>query len=190
MIEKIAQLDRDLLIFLNNLGSEAFDTFWLLATNQYSWTPLFLLLLYVIFKELGLKKGLFTFLCVVILVAFSDQFTNFIKYTTERVRPCNTENLQPYLRKFTYKPRGYSFWSGHASLSTAFSVFIILLFRKRVNYIRWLVLFPIVFGWSRIYLGVHYPLDVMFGYLSGILVGSILYKIYTLLHNSVFKEDY
>ncbi len=188
MIDSILQLDRELLIFLNSLGSKTFDGFWLTITNQFTWTPLFLLILYFVFKEFGVKKGIFTFLFIVLLVAFSDQFTNLIKNTTERLRPCNTEDLKAYLRQFTYKPRGFSFWSGHASLSTAFSVFVFLLFKNRIRHIKWIFIFPVVFGLSRIYLGVHYPLDVTCGYIAGIIVGFTFYQLYKKLFKAVFKE--
>lgn len=190
MIDKLVQIDRELLIFLNNLGSETFDSFWLTITKQFTWTPLFLLILFLVFKKLGAKKGAFTLLFIVILVAFSDQFTNLVKNLTERVRPCNVEDLQTSLRQFTYKPRGYSFWSGHASLSTTFSVFIFLLLRKKVKYMFLLFLFPLIFGFSRIYLGVHFPIDVTTGYISGIVLGTLFYKLYQKLHLAVFKEKY
>ena len=190
MIDNLVHLDRELLIFLNNLGSESFDGFWLTITKQFTWTPLFVLILILVFKELGVKKGLFTFLFIIILVAFSDQFTNLVKNSVERLRPCNTEDLQAYLRQFSYKPRGYSFWSGHASLSTTFTMFVVLLFRKKIKFIYLLFLFPLIFGFSRIYLGVHYPIDVLVGYMSGIILGTIFYQLYKMLYISVFKEVY
>ena len=135
MLEDIIQKDKELLIFLNNLGSEQWDNFWLTLTNQFSWTPLFVFLLYLVFKRFGVKQGVFTLLFVAVIVAFSDQFTNLVKNFTERVRPCNAEDVNIYLRRFTYRPRGYSFWSGHAALSTTITTFFILLFR---TYSKWI----------------------------------------------------
>ena len=177
MIENLLQKDTDLLIFLNNLGSEQWDGFWLAITNQFHWSPLFVLILFLIFKKFGWKNGLLMLLFLVALVAFSDQFTNFIKHSFERLRPCNTEGVVEKLRNFTYKPGGYSFYSGHASLSMTFTVFIILIFRKHFKYIKFLIIFPLLFGYSRIYLGVHYPLDVFTGYMAGILWGYLFYLL-------------
>lgn len=177
-LDIITQKDKELLIYLNNLGSEQWDAFWLAITDKFNWIPLFAFILFLVFKQFGLKKGTFTFLFLILLVAFSDQFTNLIKALTERTRPCNVPEIQEYLRQFTYRPRGYSFWSGHASLSTTFTVFCILLFRKNVKYIYFMLLFPLLFGYSRIYLRVHYPLDVFSGYVSGIIIGFLLYKLY------------
>lgn len=189
MLDIIRSKDAELLIFLNNLGNEKWDSFWLTITNQFNWIPLFVIILLLIYIRFGLKKTLFSLLFIAVLVAFSDQFTNLIKNTTERIRPCNTTELQEYLRQFSYKPRGYSFWSGHASLSTTFTTFIILLLRSKFKFIFFLILFPIVFGYSRVYLGVHYPGDITVGYLSGIILGTMFYKLYSLLYLKIFKEN-
>ncbi len=189
MLDIIRSKDAELLIFLNNLGNEKWDSFWLTITNQFNWIPLFVIILLLIYIRFGLKKTLFSLLFIAVLVAFSDQFTNLIKNTTERMRPCNTAELQEYLRQFSYKPRGYSFWSGHASLSTTFTTFIILLLRSKFKFIYFLILFPIVFGYSRVYLGVHYPGDITVGYLSGIILGTMFYKLYSLLYLKIFKEN-
>ena len=181
MLESLLQLDTQVLIFLNHLGSEQWDGFWLALTNQFHWSPLFALLLFLIFKKLGWKHGLLLLLFIAVMVAFSDQFTNFIKYSFERSRPCNTIGVAEELRYFTYKPRGYSFYSGHASLSTTFTLFIFLLLRRHYKYLGFLFLFPLVFGYSRIYLGVHYPLDVCIGYLMGLFWGYIFYRLQKIL---------
>ncbi len=185
MIEDIIQRDQELLIFLNNLGSEQWDGFWLLVTNKFAWTPLFLFLLFLIFKQFGWKKGLFTLLFIAVIVAFSDQFTNLIKNTVDRLRPCNQQGVKELLRGVNYRPRGYSFWSGHASLSSTITTFLILLLRKHYKFIYLLILFPLFFGYSRIYLGVHYPVDITVGYLSGILLGTVLYLAYLALEKRV-----
>ncbi|MFY7672375.1 phosphatase PAP2 family protein [Tenacibaculum sp. MEBiC06402] len=187
-LDIIKTKDAELLIFLNNLGNEKWDSFWLTITNQFNWIPLFVIILVLIYVRFGLRKTIFSLLFIVVLVAFSDQFTNLIKNTTERLRPCNTAWLQEYLRQFSYKPRGYSFWSGHASLSTTFTVFIIFLLRSRFKFIYLLFLFPLIFGYSRVYLGVHYPGDISVGYLSGILFGTLFYKLYCILFEKIFKE--
>lgn len=177
LIDTILQKDTELLIFLNNLGSEQWDGFWLALTNQFHWSPLFAFLLFLIYRKFGWKNGILITLFLIVLVAFSDQFTNFVKNSFERLRPCNTIGVTEKLRSFTYKPGGYSFYSGHASLSMTFTVFIILLLKKHYKYIVCLILFPILFGYSRIYLGVHYPLDVFTGYIAGIIIGYLFFRL-------------
>jgi len=181
LLESILQKDTELLIFLNSLGSEQWDGFWLALTNQFHWSPLFAFLLFLIFKKFGWKHGLLLLVFIAVLVAFSDQFTNFIKHSFERLRPCNTEGVMERLRYFEYRPGGYSFYSGHASLSTTFTFFIFLLLRRHYKYMGILFLFPLLFGYSRIYLGVHYPVDIFVGYFMGFFWGTIFYQIQKLL---------
>ena len=177
MLDRLLQIDTELLIFLNNLGSEQWDGFWLALTNQFHWSPLFALLLFLIFKKFGWKNGGLILLFLVVLITFSDQFTNFIKNTFERLRPCNTEGVLQQIREFNYKPTSYSFYSGHAASSMTFSFFVILLLKKHYKYIGFLVIFPLLFGYSRIYLGVHYPVDILSGYLAGLFFGYLFYVL-------------
>ncbi|WGH76568.1 phosphatase PAP2 family protein [Tenacibaculum tangerinum] len=185
MIEDIIQKDKELLIYLNNLGIEQWDGFWLTVTNQFTWTPLFVLVLFLVFKQFGWKKGLFTLLFIVIIVTFTDQFTNFIKNTTGRIRPCNIEGIREQLRFFEYRPKGKSFWSGHASLSTTITTFMILLLRRHYKMIYLMIFFPLIFGYSRIYLGVHFPIDVTVGYIAGIIMGMLFYVAYRALEKKL-----
>lgn len=187
-LNSIIEKDTQLLIYLNNLGSEQWDSFWLFVTDKLNWIPLFVIVLGLLFVRFKLKKTLFILLFIAVLVAFSDQFTNLIKYFINRTRPCNVPELQEHLRQFTYRPGGKSFWSGHASLSTTFTTFIILLLQNRYRFIYVLILFPILFGYSRIYLRVHYPIDIVSGYFSGILLGFLSYKVLHFFFYRIFKE--
>ena len=177
MLDRLLQIDTELLIFLNNLGSEQWDSFWFFLTNQFSWSPLFAFLLFLMFKKFGWKNGVLLLLFLIVLITFSDQFTNLIKNTFERLRPCNTEGVIEQIRNFNYKPSSYSFYSGHAASSMTFSFFVILLLKSHHKYIWFLLLFPILFGYSRIYLGVHYPLDIVSGYFAGIFFGYLFFLL-------------
>ena len=177
MLDPLLQIDTELLIFLNNLGSEQWDSFWFFLTNQFSWSPLFAFLLFLMFKKFGWKNGVLLLLFLIVLITFSDQFTNLIKNTFERLRPCNTEGVIEQIRNFNYKPSSYSFYSGHAASSMTFSFFVILLLKSHFKYIWVLLLFPLLFGYSRIYLGVHYPLDIVSGYFAGIFFGYLFFLL-------------
>ena len=102
MFDRITQIDKELLIFLNNLGSEQWDSFWFAITNQFNWSPLFALVLFLIFKKFGWKSGSLLLLFLILLITFSDQFTNFIKNTFERLRPCNTAKTMAWYL-YTYE---------------------------------------------------------------------------------------
>ena len=111
MLQDIIQIDQNLLIYLNNLGSTKWDSLWLFITNQFSWTPLFILIFYLTIKSYGWKTGGVLILSMIVLVAFSDQFTNFIKNTVQRSRPNNNEEIKHLLRVLI-NPQSYSFMSG------------------------------------------------------------------------------
>ena len=182
----IIQLDKELLIFLNNLGSEPWDGLWLAITNQLNWAPLFVFIIYLTIKSFGWKRGGFMVLFMILLVAFSDQFTNLIKNSTERLRPINDPEIKDMLRTLI-QPQSYSFMSGHATTSTFFSVFVVLLLKEKFKYIYLLLFFPLIFSYSRLYLGVHFPIDVSVGIIVGILFANLYFFLFKKLDNKIFN---
>lgn len=186
MLEDIIQIDKNLLIFLNNLGNEQWDSFWLVITNQLYWAPLFVFIFYLVIKSFGWKQGGFMILSMILLVAFSDQFTNFIKDSVARLRPNNDPEIKHLLRTLIH-PQSYSFMSGHATTSTFFSVFVVLLLREKYKYIYYLLFFPLIFAYSRLYLGVHFPIDIIVGILIGITLANLYYWLYKKTENKLFN---
>lgn len=183
MLDFILQRDKDIILFLNNLGSEQWDSLWLAITNQLNWIPLFVFVFYLVIKAFGWKQGGFIILSMIVLVAFSDQFTNLIKNTFARLRPNNDVSINSQLR-ILITPGGYSFYSGHAATSTIFSVFVILLLRQKYKYIYLILFFPLIFAYSRLYLGVHFLTDI----LSGIIAGTLLANLYFYGYKKVEKR--
>ncbi|MEX6627352.1 phosphatase PAP2 family protein [Tenacibaculum salmonis] len=185
-MEDIIQKDQQLLIYLNNLGSEQWDWLWLGITNQFNWIPLFIFLIFLLFKHLGWKKAVFTLLFIAVLITFSDQLTNAIRRIFERLRPNNNPVIQDSLRTLI-NPQNYSFVSGHATTSTVITVFLIMLLKKHVSAIKYLVFFPLVFAYSRLYLGVHFPIDILCGFINGLTIGYLAAKLYQFLSNKIFR---
>lgn len=177
MVEKIIALDTELFIYLNGLGSTAFDGLWLILTRQVNWIPLFLLLLYIIYKKIGIRQTLWLMLFVAILIAITDQGTNLVKNHFQRLRPCNNQDIKSMIR-IVQQRNSYSFFSGHAANTMAVATFLYLIFRKNIKYFGFLFLWPLIFAYSRIYLGLHYPLDILCGYLFGFITGFLMYNCY------------
>jgi undecaprenyl-diphosphatase len=186
LLESILQKDKQLLIYLNNLGSEQWDPIWLAITNQFYWTPLFIFVFYIVIKSFGWKRGGFMIFSMILLVAFSDQFTNLIKATFARLRPNNDPEIKHLLRLFIH-PQSHSFISGHATTSTFFSVFTILLLREKYKRIYLILLFPLVFSYSRVYLGVHFPIDIFVGILTGITFGNLYFYAFRKADKRLFS---
>jgi len=187
MLDKILSLDQKAFVFLNGLGSETYDGLWLIITKQTSWIPLFALLIYIIFKKIGTKQALFLMLFVAILVVLTDQTANLFKNGFQRLRPCNNPEISSFIR-IVQSRTSFSFFSGHAANSMGVVTFLYLIFRKDFNYFWLLFLWPLIFAYSRIYLGLHYPLDIICGYLCGAIFGFLMFKLYRIAQKRNFPE--
>lgn len=188
MVDKILSYDTQLFVFLNGLGSETYDGLWLMITKQTNWIPLFLGLLCLIFKKLGTKQTLYLLLFVGVLIAFTDQVTNLFKYGFQRLRPCNNPEIKGVIR-IVKLSKSFSFFSGHAANSMAVATFLYLILKPYYKKIFFLFLWPLIFAYSRIYLGLHYPLDILCGYLFGLFSGFMMYKIYQIIQKKYFFKD-
>ncbi len=185
MLEKIIYLDKQLFLFLNNLGSEQFDGFWLFVTKQSNWIPFFLILLYLVYRKLGWKKSLLVMLFVTLLLIFTDQTCNFFKNYYQRLRPCNNPEFVGIMRNI--KPsQTFSFFSGHAANSSAVALFLFLILRKHYKHFVFIIFWPLIFAYSRIYLGLHYPIDILTGYVCGIIYGFLVFKSYQFILKKYF----
>lgn len=183
-LDFIIQQDKQLLVYLNNLGNESWDAFWLAVTNKRIWIPLFAVLIYLIFKLFDTKKGFVLLLIVALLITFTDQFTNLFKYSFERLRPCNDLTIADQLR-ILKQSNSFSFFSAHAANSFAVSLFIFLLLKKHYKFIGLLFIWPILFSYSRVYIGMHFPSDIFVGMIFGLISGFIFYKISIKILNSI-----
>jgi undecaprenyl-diphosphatase len=185
MLEKLQSLDTQLFVYLNGLGSENFDGFWLFITKQVNWIPLFLLLFYLIYKKIGIKQTLYLLLFIAVLITITDQTTNVFKNGFQRLRPCNNPEIKSFIRIVQVR-NSYSFFSGHAANTMAVATFLYLNFKKNFKYFALIFLWPLIFAYSRIYLGLHYPLDILSGYLCGFIFGFLMYKTYKILQKKYF----
>ena len=177
MFEKILELDQELLIFLNGLGSPTFDSLWLIITKQAYWAPLFLIVFYLMQKKLGWKNFGYYILFIALLILLCDQTANLFKHNFERLRPCNDEQIKGIIR-IVKSSSSFSFFSGHATNSMATTVFTFMILKKFYKHTYLLFLFPLIFAYSRIYLGLHFPSDIFTGYAFGAIFGFICYKFY------------
>ena len=171
--------DQELFLWLNCLGSEPFDAFWMTVTNKRYTIGFYTILTAVISKRLGWKNTLWMLLTIALLITFTDQITNLFKDGFKRLRPCHEVGLTDIMRQVKPACGGtYGYFSGHASNSFAMATFFVVLFARHLKWLRWLFLVAALVAYSRIYIGVHYPLDVISGTCFGILGGWLFAKLY------------
>ncbi len=178
MIEQLLNYDTELFIFLNNLGSAPWDTLWLVITSKFSFIPLYVLLLFFLYKNYGLKALLIFIVVIVLMITFTDQITNVFKRTFMRPRPCRVEEIADSIRFIAVRCGKYGFFSGHSSNSMAAAIFTGLLLKPFYKNLIFLLLFwSIIVAYSRIYVGVHYPIDIVCGLAFGAVSGFMFYKL-------------
>ncbi|GGB82311.1 phosphatase PAP2 family protein [Flavobacterium suaedae] len=188
MLDWLLQLDRDVFVFLNGLGSENFDGFWLFITKKFNWIPVFAIILYLTFKRLGWKHAVLLILLIAALITLTDQTTNIFKRGFERLRPSSDPLLADLIRA-VQKRRSFSFISGHASNSMAVAYFLYRVLKPYLKYMGFIFIWPLVFAYSRIYLGLHYPGDILMGYVWGILMASVMLVLYRYLRDRFFPQQ-
>jgi len=190
MIEELIEWDKKALVFINGFHSPYIDPAMLLLTQTVIWIPFYGFLLYLLFKNYG-KDTWFFLIGVVITILLSDQITSsFMKPFFGRLRPSHDPSLQ-YLIHLVDDYRGgrYGFASSHASNSFAIAVFIWLALKSNYKWIGLMFLWAFFFTYTRIYLGVHYPGDVLVGALVGVICGWIGFQSSMFLKNKRAPQD-
>lgn len=185
MLEELIQYDTDVFLYLNNLGTDTWDGFWLFVTNKVSSIPLYIVLLLLAYKQVGLKKTLLILVSVGVLIGATDQLANFFKYGVARLRPCHNPDIDGLVRLVKSSCGGkYGYFSAHAANSFAVAIFFGNLLKDKFKYIKYLLIVWAAFvAYSRIYIGVHYTLDVATGILIGTFMGFVFYKLMQLMAN-------
>ena len=184
-MEQLIELDQELFLFLNNLGNPAWDDFWNILTNKWSSIPLYAFLIYLLYRCLGAKGAIITVILVAGMITITDQLANIFKDGFQRARPCRQEGVMEYARFIAVRCGSYGYFSAHAASSAALAIymgFILKPFYSRMFYV--LIFWALMVAYSRIYVGVHYPGDV----LTGMLLGSIIGWIFYILQQRLMKK--
>jgi len=194
MIEKILDLDSYLFLYLNNLGSQYYDNFWIFLSRTEANVMVYLVILIAYIYSINNKKRtkiLFhLIIAIAILITISDQTSNLFKDSFQRLRPCYNELISDSLRLVKDSCGGrYGFFSAHASNSFSLAIFFGLLLRSSNKLLILLfALYAFLISYSRIYLGVHYPIDIIVGTIFGTVNAIVLYKIYLYSFNFLNKS--
>ncbi len=180
-IESIKQLDQSLFFFFNGIHNPYWDVIMTLFTQTITWGIFYLTLLYFIIRKYQMKAVvIFIMLALVILIA--DQFSVFIKETVQRLRPTHDPDIRHLVHNVYRKGGLYGYFSSHATNTFAVAMFTAKLF-KNSRYQVFIFFWAAFVSYTRIYLGVHYPFDVLTGVLVGILIGHFIYKLLLVIEN-------
>ena len=182
-MESLSHIDSDLFLFLNGLHTGWTDKVMVLITDMWAWIPIYLLLIYWSVKQYG-KRCWWVFLAVALVILCTDQLASHVcKPFFHRLRPCYNTDFQDLI----YLPKGmaggkYGFVSSHAANTFGLAAFLTPVL-KRFNPWTAIVLFlwAVISSYSRIYIGYHYPGDILCGAILGVLIGLILWKVFQLV---------
>ncbi|MBX2954744.1 MAG: phosphatase PAP2 family protein [Cyclobacteriaceae bacterium] len=178
-MESIAALDTQVFFFLNGLHTTWLDPIMYYLTNTLTSLPVYILIIYLLFKKFRSKIWI-PLICIIACIALTDQITSGImKPAFARLRPTHEPLLAEKVHTVNnYKGGRFGFASSHASNTSGIAMFTFLLFRNQYRTIGLLFIWAGLISYTRIYLGVHYPGDILVGAGIGLVCGLILSKIF------------
>ena len=183
-MDTILEIDKDLLIWINSFHADWLDPVMLLVTKTAFWTPLYLFLIFLIFKNLE-RNAWFALAGAALTILLADQITaSIFKPFFQRLRPSQDPAVQNLLHLVVnakgefYRGGLYGFASSHAANTFGTATFVWLLFKDQSKWIGLLFLWAACMTYTRLYLGVHFPGDILVGGIIGVLCAMAGFKLF------------
>lgn len=178
MFDKIDQIDQQLFLALNFDGGPVWDVFFWIITSKIIWLPLYLLIMWMIYRKVGFKRMLIAALVIGAMIGLIDQTCNFFKDFTPSLRPSHTPELEGRVHTI------FNYWGGrsgtvsaHTAISFGIAIFSALMIRNRVFAVI-IMLWAVLVAYSRVYSGMHYPMDLFFGAITGMTWALLMLAAY------------
>ena len=182
MIDYLNLLDKELFLFFNGMHTPFFDGVMYAISGKFTWIPLYFTVLYVI-VERWKRDGVIAILSLILCLIIADQLSShLIKELVQRPRPSHADDLKGLVHLVrNYTGGAYGFVSSHAANAVGFAMLTVLIF-KRSSYSVAISFWAFLVGYSRVYIGVHYPFDVMGGVLVGLFAAYVCFVLLKLYH--------
>jgi undecaprenyl-diphosphatase len=187
-MQTLIELDKKLFLFLNGLHHPFLDPVMFYATKTFFWLPLYLFLIFLIFKNYK-KDAWFILLGAALTIVLADQITtSFMKPFFARFRPSQEPSLQGLVHLVNgYLGGLYGFASSHAANTFGTAIFVWLVLKSFYQKVAWIFIWAVFMTYTRIYLGVHYPGDIVVGASIGLACGWVGYRFSRWLINRFGK---
>ena len=186
IFESIKQADQSFLLFLNSFHNNFWDKAITLFTSTEIWIPLYLLIIFFIIKTYK-RNSIYIIILIILAITLSDQFSGLIKNSVQRLRPTHDPILGNLVHNIYNRGGMYGFFSAHAANSFTIAIIASRLFKNQLLSII-LICWAVTVSYTRIYLGLHYPGDILTGWIWGTLSGLAFYQLMVFVQKKYFKS--
>ncbi|MGB3588934.1 MAG: phosphatase PAP2 family protein [Tunicatimonas sp.] len=187
MIEVIQEADQQLFLWLNSLHVPWLDPVMYLITNKYTWFPAYALVVAILLLKYQWEGARMVLLLILIIIACDQLTSGLMKPLFERLRPCHNPGLVNQVHLVEGCGGRYGFASSHAANTFGFATGLWLLLRNWSQWFVWGFAWAGLVSYSRIYVGVHYPLDILVGGLIGFAVAIVIHQLYRRLRHHLLN---
>jgi undecaprenyl-diphosphatase len=190
MLETLKNIDTEVFLALNGVHNAVFDFIMFWASERFIWIPLYVFLAYLLFRKYGRKSWLFILMAGIVVTLTDQTSVHLFKFVFLRPRPCHEPELAGLVHLVNSKCGGpYGFISSHAANSFGIATYLALLLGRKIRFFApAILLWAALLSYSRVYLGVHYPGDILVGAIWGSAMGAAVFVIAARIYKSYIRS--
>jgi undecaprenyl-diphosphatase len=186
ILDSIQKVDQSFFLFLNSFNTEFWDNAMVIMTGKAIWFPFYALLIFFIIRKYK-RNSVYIFFFLIVAIVFSDQVAGIMKNLTQRLRPTHDPALSNLVHSLANKGGLYSFFSSHAANTFAVAALTSFLFNNK-PYTLLIFIWACLVSYTRIYLGLHFPFDILVGCIWGYLMGFAAHRAIIWVQQKYFKS--